>query len=519
MQVSLTNLSSVNKLQNVNYKNQKQVTFGSNDEFVKTAVKKTFEEKRNEIQQKYKPLILSLSEKITQQAENVAEIFSSFTKDRELLSMLDTTHFGEKDYLDKLRNYKEIYNYEWLPTGIKDTGLSDEDYLCFIKHHIENSFELNNKSYSYPNKQNFIMIQSKNKETSEKFIDYLRFSWEKRFVSGLNFPSETKTAKRYLRGNAIGLTDFVTIKDSGSDPENLRKSIIKAVETAEKRYQKTNRGTILHIENMQSLLKQGSSVEDCIADIGLPSLNRHTIMIFSNTNPNICPAFGLGNYVLDVMDDADFCIKNFNSISNTEILQPYIDNVKNITENSLATQAELKDLSKKYKTEISEAKKAFSTSEKPLQETLQNAASQIQNDNSIVQIQQPSFGTTATASQVNSSSQLSAKISSTQQTLSNGNDENKLKKLFNKAINKIKENKKTAAIIGIVIAALISVGIIVKVKKGKEKSKNTQIPETKQPAQNTQGVTNMKENKKTQTQVNYNVFNTATPDIFSEFRK
>lgn len=480
MKVNLSNVKDVNGIHKINNnKFTKPVSFKGCDEFIKTTAAKTFNEAKDEIQQKYKSSILELANKLNEHAQKVIDIYSKFSNNGSFCKILDETHFGVADYRNKLYlNYKDC-NYKWKPTGKKDPNLTDDDYLCFIKNHIEKSFILNNERPFDVNKNNFIMIQSKDKETSERFIDYLRFSWEKQFLRDTSFPKKINHAKNFLNKKALGFTDFVTVKDFSDNPENLCAAVKDAVNKAQVRYTKTGRGTILRVDNMQSLLKQGDRVENCLPDFGISPLGSNVVIIFSNTDPNICPANATGNYVLDVLNNAKDCVCNFHNASNTEDLEPYTENMRNITNNYIATKNELHNLTMQYKNEIADAKVNFSGGIVP-----------------------PAPAPTP----VPVAAPVSAPVPTPTPMPDPTPHGNKLKNSVNKVINKVKENKKAAIIIGVIgaiCATFATLCIISYNKKVKSTKQKTNIPESKSYL-----------NKTLQQAVNIKV-----PDIFSEFAK
>lgn len=553
MKVSISSLSNANQFKKINYNNKpKQVSFGGSDAFVKFGVDKTFDTAKDKIK-----------EEINKEATKVIDKFKEFSKSAELCGWLDTVNYGTATNREKLNEcFKKGYTYDWLPTGIKEPQVKDEDYLCFAKNYIEKCFNLNAEKPFDVNKKNFIMIQSKDKEVSESFIDYLHFEWERQFVRESGFPKQIHHAKDFLNKKALGLTDFVTVKDTANNPDNLRNAIKEAVSNADKRYAETGRSTILHVENMESILSGGKSVADCISELGVaPFGNNKTLMIFSNTKPNISSGACGEKIALDVLDDAKNCVNNFHKASNTELLQPHINEMRDITKNYLEKKKELQNFSLENKDKINTATKKFKVNEikdgtgkiaprkilvknKQAKQYMQVFKKEAQKETTLlndiaVQVAEVSNVETpqnisAEINEVKKSAQNKFRVKGSLKDLkrhkpvhkqnvpsapNGGDDGNKLKELLKKAINKVKENKKAAIITGVAVAALAATGIVVHAKKGK--AKNVPAPDTKQPAQNTQSVVNVdtKESVKTQTQTNYNVFNTTTPDIFSEFQK
>lgn len=553
MKVSISSLSNASQFKKINYNNKpKQVSFGGSDAFVKFGIDKTFDTAKDK-----------KMEEINKQAIKVVDKFKEFSKSAELCGWLDTVNYGTATNRKKLNKcFNKGYTYDWLPTGVKEPQVKDEDYLCFAKNYIEKCFNLNAEKPFDVNKKNFIMIESKDKEVSESFIDYLRFEWERQFVRESGFPKQKHHAKEFLNKKALGLTDFVTVKDTTNNPDNLRNAIKEAVSNADKRYAETGRSTILHVENMESLLGGGKSVADCINELGVaPFDNNKTLMIFSNTKPNISSGECGEKIALDVLDDAKNCVNNFHKASNTELLQPHINDMKDITKNYWEKKKELQNFSLENKDKINEATKKFKVNEikdgtgkiAPTKILVKNkqAKQYMQVFKKEAQKETTSLNDIAAQvteiSNVETPQNISAEINEVKKSAPNkfrvkgsikdlkkhkpvrkqnvpsapngGDDGNKLKELLKKAINKVKENKKAAIITGVAVAALAATGIIVHAKKGK--AKNVPAPETKQPAQNTQSVVNVdtKKNAKTQTSINYNLFNKVTPDIFSEFQK
>lgn len=552
MQVSISSLSNASQFKKINYNNKpKQVSFGGSDAFVKLGVDKAFDTAKDKI-----------TEEINKQASKVVDKFKEFSKNAELCGWLDAGNYGTATNRDRLNKcYQKGYTYDWVPTGIKEPQVKDEDYLCFAKNYIEKCFNLNAEKPFDVNKKNFIMIQSKDKEVSESFIDYLRFEWERQFVQESGFPMQKHHAKDFLNKKALGLTDFVTVKDTTNNPDNLRNAIKNAVSNADKRYAETGRSTILHVENMESLLNGGKSVADCINELGVaPFGNNKTLMIFSNTKSDITSGSCGEKIVLDVLDDAKACVNKFHEASNTELLQPHINEMRDITKNYLEKKNELQNFSLENKDKINEATKKFKVKKiedgtgkisptkiliknKQPKQYMQVLKKEAQKETTslndiavcvaeISQVETPQ-NISAEINEVKKSAQNRVRVKGSLKDLKrhkpvhnqnvspspNGDDGNRLKELLKKAINKVKENKKVAVITGVAVAALATAGIALHVKKGK--AKNLPASEIKQPSQNTQSVVNIatKESAKTQTQVNYNVFNTATPDIFSEFQK
>lgn len=451
------NLLPACQVQRVEYKKQKpkQVSFGSGDEFIKTATEKTFKEAKKEIQQKYQPTISALRKKETNQLRDLSSSFNKIICYRN-----DFTDYLEEELVSKWKIYQK-----------GDIPIDDE--IIFQKNFNKFKGELfaqfDTRDWNTPLKG--VLVSSKDKKLSEKFIDFLRFYHEAYFHLPSSRSDEIKMRK-YLKNGAGCISDWVTVNDTTGDKGDLIESIYNAMEHSESRYKKIRRKSIIQVENMEKLIRADENTQSKIAIIkNYLTHSPDATYIFSCTEPEKVDPGILGShrlqvkFNLDELEDPAGLIEKLNQKGSKDIFQPEIDKVRKLCEEYEQTQIEIEKIQAQCKREVAQAKK-----------TLPKGSN----------VKRPTPPTPPAP------------------TPGGGDDPNRFKELINKAIKKVKENKKAAIIIGAVAVALTATGIILH-KKGKLKNKKV----VKNQAQ---------EQKKVQHTAKNNILKTETPKIFSDFQ-
>lgn len=432
------NLLPACQIQRVEYKKQKpkQVSFGSSDEFIKTATEKTFKEAKKEIQQKYQPTISALRKKETNQLRDLSSSFNKIICYRN-----DFTDYLEEELVSKFESYKK-----------GDIPLDDEiifqKNFSMFKDRLFAQFDT--RDWNTPLKG--VLVSSKDEKLSEKFIDFLRFYHESSFYPPSPRSDEIKMRK-YLKNGAGCLSDWVTVNDTTGDKGDLIESIYNAMEHSESRYKKIRRKSIIQVENMEKLIRADENTQSKIAIIKNYLSNSHNATyIFSCTEPEKAAPGVLwshriqATFNLDELEDPAGLIEKLNQKGSKDIFQPEIDKVRKLCEEYEQTQIEIEKIQAQCKREVAQAKK-----------TLPKGSN----------VKRPTPPAPPAP------------------TPGGGDDPNRFKELINKAIKKVKENKKAAIIIGAVAVALTATGIILH-KKGKLKKQRVAMPQAQQPLKTAQ---------------------------------
>lgn len=429
------------QVQRVEYKKQKpkQVSFGSSDEFIKTTLEKTFEDAKKEIQQKYQPMFSQL---MSRQRTIAKEVRDKVNKE-----FYANFHEHYYNFMDKI--------YSSGPPGFADD--KPQQNLKGILERFKDAYYTRNCDIPFVRIPNCIMITSKDKKLAEDVMEFTKF-----YTKVKNIQQYSMKDKEWLVGRcAFHRTCYETIKDTfGDDIGSFHDAILNAMEKAEERYKETGNPTVLHIENMERLIDKTKNESSDIAAMKdyMDKCGRYfyTMFTFTNTDPSKSDPGTMVSHRVGVQFDIDKLGIKRSNIDYYEVSDDFKNAVENASkiykessEEYISLRKQIKELGAEYKKEVEEAKKTFPKASDVIPPT------------------QPAPPTPPAP------------------TPGGGDDPNKFKELINKAIKKVKENKKTAIIIGAVAVALTATGIILH-KKGKLKKQRVAMPQAQQPLKTAQ---------------------------------
>lgn len=208
---------------------QKPVSFCGADEYVQGALNpQTYKEARKALQREYLPQLAQLrQEERTHWQDVCSRVCEEQFKDKNLGKF--------DDFIKKMKGFRDA----------KIKSSLSESVAMLDNMDFEESYRFGQGTRK---SLDSFMITSKDKKLAEDFLDFSQF-WSK--VRSLGDPESFGTIVDPYKW-AYGL-DYRKIKGI-ENPDKLKKAIVEALENSRKNFEKTGRKTILHVENMESIL-------------------------------------------------------------------------------------------------------------------------------------------------------------------------------------------------------------------------------------------------------------------------
>lgn len=221
---------------------------------------------------------------------------------------------------------------------------------------------------------NAVAIVSEDKKLADDFIDTLLYKAKERTI--LHFVPGDNVDKYFRTIGPFSTIDYEKLPDTFATAEELQEAISNAFDTAKQKFEKDNIRTILHVENMESVLNKNNSPQNiaCMKDL-LSSAweDARMVFVFGLSDKDNCDTGSIMAHRVGKMFDLDA-----NGITAKEVktlgiskgtLERATDRVQNIVRNQYQvykeTVADIKELQDQCRLDVQAVKDKYPKPRQP----------------------------------------------------------------------------------------------------------------------------------------------------------